>query len=139
MVIQIFVGLLMTAVTIAFDAVAIVMGSRFLRQNERWLREKGSLLRHTIALTLVGLWLVLALLVIMLAWAVILYLIGIFEGLEPAIYFSSISFTTLGFGDLILPDAWRLLSGFIATGGFILFGLNTAFLYEVLRELRRND
>lgn len=68
-----------------------------------------------------------------------LYALGIFADFEASLYFSMISFTTLGFGDVILPDNWRLLSGFIATDGFILFGLNTAFLFEVLRRLREEE
>jgi hypothetical protein len=51
-----------------------------------------------------------------------------------------VSFTTLGFGDVTLPHDWRLLSGIIAANGLILFGLNTAFLIEILNRLfLRND
>ena len=72
----------------------------------------------------------------MLLWALFLVALGVFNNLESSLYFSMISFTTLGFGDVILPPQWRLLSGFIAIDGFFLFGLNTAFVFEVLRRLR---
>jgi len=68
-------------------------------------------------------------------WALAFWSIGAFEGLERALYFSMVSFTTLGFGDVTLPQNWRLLSGIIAANGLILFGLNTAFLIEILQRL----
>ena len=95
--------------------------------------------RHVVALTLITTWLVVGLLIVMGLWALVLLAVGVFFELEPALYFSMISFTTLGFGDVILPDQWRLLSGFIAMDGFILFGLNTAFVFEVLRRLREES
>ena len=50
-------------------------------------------------------------------------------------YFSAITFTTVGFGDATLPEEWRQLSGVLGANGLILFSLSTAFLFEVLRRL----
>ena len=47
---------------------------------------------------------------------------------------ASVSATTLGYGDTLLSEKWKLLSGFIAANGLILFSLNTAFLFEALRR-----
>ena len=44
--------------------------------------------------------------------------------------------TTLGFGDLLLPQPWRLLAGMEAANGFLTFGLLTALLIEGLRQVR---
>ena len=49
--------------------------------------------------------------------------------------FSLVSFTTLGFGDILLDEPYRLLSGMMAADGLILFGLTTAFLIEFIRSL----
>ena len=62
--------------------------------------------------------------------------LGVFENEEESVYFSLVSFTTLGFGDVILPDEWRILSGFVAADGFLLFGLNTAVLIEAMMRMR---
>jgi hypothetical protein len=56
----------------------------------------------------------------------------VFDRLEPALYFSIVSFTTLGYGDIILGEDWRLLAGMTATNGLIMIGLFTAFLVEIL-------
>ena len=55
--------------------------------------------------------------------------------LETALYFSTSSFTTVGFGDLVLSEDWRLLSSFEATNGMILFGWSTAFIFAVVRHV----
>jgi hypothetical protein len=55
--------------------------------------------------------------------------------LEAATYFSAVTFTTLGYGDITLSDAWRLLSGFEAINGIVLIGWTTAFLYAVLSRI----
>ncbi len=54
--------------------------------------------------------------------------------LEAAVYFSTSSFTTVGFGDLVLSEEWRLLSSFEATNGMILFGWSTAFIFAAVRH-----
>ncbi len=136
MIVQIVIGIVMTALTIIVGSLIIVFCIERLQRNRQWLSDQHLLVRHVSALTLMTTWLVVGLLLVMTLWALVLFGLGIFTDFETSLYFSMISFTTLGFGDVILPDNWRLLSGFIATDGFILFGLNTAFLFEVLRRLR---
>jgi voltage-gated potassium channel len=58
-----------------------------------------------------------------------------FSTFEEAVYFSSVTFTTLGYGDVTLSSTWRLLSGFEAIGGIVLIGWTTAFLYAVLQRM----
>lgn len=69
-------------------------------------------------------------------WALALYAVGALPTLEACVYFSLVSFTTLGFGDVILPMDWRILSGMIAANGFLNFGLLTALMVEALRHVR---
>ena len=54
---------------------------------------------------------------------------------EEAIYFSSVTFTTLGYGDLTLPIFWRILSGFEAVNGVLLIGWSTAMLFAVVQTI----
>ncbi len=69
-------------------------------------------------------------------WAFGYLWIGAFDALEPAVYFSLVSFTTLGYGDILLPEEWRLLGGMAATNGLLNIGLLTAVLIEGLRNVR---
>jgi hypothetical protein len=74
-------------------------------------------------------------------WALFYLGLGEFDRLEPALYFSTVVFTTLGFGDIVVSPDWRLMASCEAAAGLLLFGLSTAFLFEVLREIlrRRRD
>lgn len=70
------------------------------------------------------------------AWALTMLVLGIFETLELSVYFALVAFTTLGFGDVLLPLEWRLLGGMAALNGLLNIGLVTAAMVEVLRQLR---
>ena len=70
-------------------------------------------------------------------WAIFYYLTASIQEiptLEAALYFSTTSFTTVGYGDLVLSEDWRLLSSFESANGMILFGWSTAFIFEVVRQ-----
>jgi hypothetical protein len=54
---------------------------------------------------------------------------------ETAIYFSFITFTTLGYGDVTLLSEWKLLCGLEAMNGIFLFGWSAALLYAVVQRL----
>lgn len=58
-----------------------------------------------------------------------------FKTLEDSVYFSTVTFTTLGYGDIVLHHKWRVLSGVEAANGIILLGWSTAFLFEVMSVL----
>ena len=54
---------------------------------------------------------------------------------EQALYFSIVTFTTLGFGDITISGDWRLLSGIEAMNGILLFGWSTALLFAVVQRI----
>lgn len=68
------------------------------------------------------------------AWAIVYLVIGEFTELSKALYFSVVTATTLGYGDITLSDEWQLLASFEAMGGLILFGASTAFLIGVTKS-----
>ncbi len=72
-------------------------------------------------------------------WAMFYLVINVMPNLEEALYFSTSTFTTVGFGDLYLDKEWRLVSSFQSANGFILFGWSTAFIFEVMSKLYERD
>ena len=56
---------------------------------------------------------------------------------EEAVYFSFVTFTTLGYGDITLSEGWRLLSGIEALNGILLVGWTTAMIFSVVQHLWR--
>ena len=136
MLIQIGLGLFMTAITICCGALAIVVAAVPLRRYRTQLIDQGRFTSHLIVLALVSTWLVLGMLVLMLCWGFLLQFLGVFPDIQTSLYFAMISFTTVGYGDVVPPPNWRILAGFISVDGFLLFGLNTAFVFEILRRMR---
>ena len=53
---------------------------------------------------------------------------------EAALYFSFVTFTTLGYGDITLSEPWRVMSGIQALNGILLVGWTTAFLFALLQR-----
>lgn len=70
-----------------------------------------------------------------LVWAIAYRLLGAFQEMEPAIYFSMVTFTTLGYGDIVLDEGLRILSSFQAAIGIIMFGWTTAIVLTVVQAL----
>jgi hypothetical protein len=61
-------------------------------------------------------------------WAAAYFFIGVVRGFEPALYFSTVTFSTLGYGDITPLADWRLFAALEAVDGFILIGWSTAYL-----------
>ena len=74
-----------------------------------------------------------------LLWALLLRALGLFSSLESSFYFSGITFTSVGYGDVTLPECWRLLSVGLGLNGLLMAGWSTAllmFLVQRMMELR---
>jgi hypothetical protein len=65
-------------------------------------------------------------------WAVTYVAIGALSSFEPALYFSIVTFTTLGYGDVTLHADWRLLASFEGANGTIMFGWTTAIIVALV-------
>lgn len=72
-------------------------------------------------------------------YAVVYLLVGAFDALEPALYFATSTFTTVGFGDIVLDEDWRLFSAIQSANGFLLIGWSTAYLVTVIGMIRDLD
>lgn len=54
---------------------------------------------------------------------------------HSAFYFSSVTYTTVGYGDVVLPHAWRVMSGFESLTGILAAGLSTGFFFNLLSRI----
>jgi voltage-gated potassium channel Kch len=71
-------------------------------------------------------------------WAIVFLVIPELDKLstwEEAIYFSTVTYTTTGYGDITLPPVWRVMGGFEAMNGILLFGWSTAMFYAVVQKI----
>jgi len=68
-------------------------------------------------------------------WAAFYWGAGCFADAESASYFSGVTYTTLGYGDLILPREWRMLGPIEGLTGILMCGLSTGFFFAVMRNI----
>lgn len=71
-------------------------------------------------------------------WTLAFLPTGGFASLEEAFYFAIASYTTLGYGDVLIAEDVRLLGALPAVAGLISFGISTAFLFGAMSELLRH-
>lgn len=67
-------------------------------------------------------------------WAVSYLALDAIQTIEEALYFSIVTFTTLGFGDITLNENWRLLASLQAANGIIVFGWSTAIIMAAVQK-----
>jgi hypothetical protein len=62
-----------------------------------------------------------------------------FSSWESALYFSAASYSTIGCGDLLFPERWRLLGPFESVAGVLMCGLSASFLFAAVTFLIQQD
>lgn len=139
MVFQLVIGSLLILATVLLAAIFAATAVVALDKSGAWMVQRPHWPKFVMALVGIVLWEQLAATIMVWIWAGLFLWLGIFSELEPAVYFSVVSFTTLGFGDIILPVEWRILSGLSAANGLLMFGFFTAFLVEMMRRIRREQ
>ncbi len=136
MLTQILIGTAVIFITIVIQVLFIGIAIQMLTKRGGWLIKPPFVVKTTVAMVAVVLWLILGISLSAWSWAGVFLTAGVFQSLEPALYFSIVTFTTLGYGDITLDPQWRILASFAAVDGLIIFGLNTAFLVEFTSRLR---
>jgi len=117
MAIQFAIGTLIMVLTLVLAAVFVWIALRMLVRFGPWIVRTPHAQKSMIVVLAMALWIQLAMVLAIWMWAVTFRVLGIFDAMEPAVYFAIVSFTTLGFGDILLPTEWRLLSGLAASNG----------------------
>ena len=84
-------------------------------------------------------WLIFLHLIEILLWALFyVWREGMLD-LNSAFYFSSATYATVGYGDLVLPKEWRLIGGVEALTGILMCGWSTAFFFAVVVRMYRSS
>ena len=68
-------------------------------------------------------------------WASLFLWLGEFSDFETAFYHSTVNFTSLGYGDIVMSPRWRLLGGLEAMNGVLMFGLSAGVVLSVMNRL----
>ena len=123
------VGLTVTVHFFGLLALLWLLRARAHALHETWTRQGAAILAVVLGLMMihtVEVWL----------YAGVYLAIGALGDLETAVYFSTTSFTTIGYGDIVLDRKWRLVGAIEGANGLLLFGWSTAFLFSIISRMR---
>ena len=135
---QLLIGSAIISATIVIHVGFTAAAEWGLRREHIWPGRRASFLRFVCLLVGMTLLLLASISLSVWLWALCLLGLGVFHEIEPAVYFSLVSLTTLGFGDIVLDKQWRILSGLMGANGLLIFGLTTAVLVDFLSRFRRS-
>ncbi len=132
---QLFLAVGMLVLTAVVHSVVTVIQAELTHRPrlDAWCAPYSS--RRLLLILAMALLTALALLVEILLWALLYRGLDLFPGLEASVYFSGITFTTVGYGDMTLPQCWRLLSVAEAVNGVLMAGWSTAQLVYVVQRI----
>lgn len=133
---QLLLGGLISSCNIAIHAVVMAAVVSAAHHTAKWDSRRPQIWLAGIMVATVG--------VLMLAhfaevgtWALAYGILSVAAPGADALYFALVNYTTLGYGDIIPVEHWRLLGPMTAMNGVLLFGWSTAVIFEVLRSAMR--
>jgi len=132
MVSKLLVALFLMALSVIIHAAGLAEAMQWVRRQPSSVQRVWSWIWRFIAVA--TLMIVLHLCEITV-WAVFYVWRGAMPDLQAALYFSAVTYTTTGYGDLVLPEAWRLVGGVEALTGILMCGWSTGFFFAVVSRM----
>jgi hypothetical protein len=131
---SIMIAALLFVMTTMIHAGGMTLAVRTVRkEEEHWGLKQGK--KHVFIVCEAVLMMFLVSLLEVLAYTVAYLALNALPSFEVAFYFSMVTFTTLGYGDVLLDENWRLLASFQAANGIIMFGWTTAVVIYVVQRV----
>ena len=84
-------------------------------------------------------WMIVVHLVEIAAWAMLYWWRDAMPDWQTAFYFSAVTYTTTGYGDLVLPSEWRLVGGIEALTGILMCAWSSGFFFAVVSRMIQAD
>jgi len=132
---ELFLAFSIVVACVAIHITGMASLTTQLIRRRTQIQQNPSLIRTSLILMMVFGIVTLLHLVEMSIWAAFYYSHNLFENFETSLYFSLKTYTTVGYGDILLPEGWRLFGGVEALSGVLLCGVSTAFIFAILNAL----
>jgi len=123
------------ALCVSVHAMGMTVALRML--NQMIVRISAPFWFSTWMLIRIAGWAILLHLVEIAFWAVFYDWKNAVPDLTTALYFSAVTYTTTGYGDVVLPGQWRLVGGVEALTGIIMCGWSAAFFFAVVGQMNQ--
>ena len=135
LLVQIILGVVFITTTVIIHAVILNELMSFIKKIAPSIHKKTGRSWRVIVLSITVLGVFCSQTIHVWLWSSFYLYVGAFAFLEEALYFSVTTFSTVGYGDIIIAEQWRLIAGLESANGFMLFGWSTAFIFEVMSRL----
>jgi hypothetical protein len=132
MVSQLLIAWCPLAASVIIHAYGVTAALRWLRRRKAGSGRIGSWVWLFIRLAA---WIVLLHIAEIAVWAFTYLVMDAMPDLQSALYFSAVTYTTTGYGDLVLPQHWRLVGAVEALTGILMCGWSTGFFFAVVSRL----
>jgi hypothetical protein len=119
------------AICVAIHAGGVTSALRWQRR----LDSAQSFWRWTWRFIRVAGWMIVLHLVEISVWALFYFWKSAIVDLQAAFYFSAVTYTTTGYGDIVLPEEWRLVGGVEALTGILMCGWSTGFFFAMVSRM----
>ena len=129
---NILIGLIVVLITITIHSGVTVLVRELVSDKYHF---DSSKLRRLLYIDLIVLIIILATIFESLVWGYTFYYLGSLDKLGDALYFSLVTYTTLGYGDVILAGEYRLLAAVEAANGVIMLGWSTALVVGFIQKV----
>lgn len=139
---NILLGSALTALTVSMHAVATAWWIGYLKRIERRVSGEHHPILPFRLLCSTALFLLLLHIAEIVPWAATYRLLPGIESLrtfEESAYFATVTFTSLGYGDIVIQGPWRFLSAIQSMNGLLVFGWSTALLFAVVQRIWGKD
>ena len=130
---KLLVAFFLMAFCVALHAVGLTTAFRWVKR--RPVQTSGRFLPSTWMLIGVAAWTVIFHLLEIAVWAFFYAWKQGMPDLSSAFYFSGVTYTTTGYGDLVLPEAWRMVGAVEALTGILMCGWSTGFFFAVVNRV----
>ncbi len=136
LILQLALGSALMAVATGLQTLGIAMA---MAARPHMVRRIGQprVWPFTVLVTAIALWLLFGQTLGVWVWTAALLAIGAFDALEPALYYALSSYTTLGFGDELPDEEWRILGAMAGANGMLAFGLAASALVALVSQIRQ--
>jgi hypothetical protein len=134
---EVAVAFTLVAICVVIHATGMLIFAEWILVRRSIIQGQRGITHHALLLILVFAVIIFLHLAETALWAAFYYWQHLFADFETALYFSIICYTTIGFGDVVLPQKWRLLGAVEGVSGVLLCGLSTAFIFAIVDALIR--
>jgi hypothetical protein len=134
MLTQLLLATIMSLLTVAIHLTGLALLVRILRSHHRLVRPVKS---APVAVLLISSIVIFAVHTVEIwAYALLYLLLGAINSFEVALYFSTVTYSSVGYGDIVLGEQWRILGAIEGATGLLMIGWSTAFLVSLLAQLK---